>query len=66
MARKKKPTEERLALIKAANDAINAVADDKSVSIEQAIVDLQEIAFTADCCIDGLSDDLKNKEKKNG
>lgn len=56
-----KISETRKGLIKAAEDAINAVADDKSVSAEQSIEDLENLRYTAFCCISGLHDDLKGE-----
>lgn len=61
--RTRKPNPARIQLLADAVDAINAVADDKSVTHEVSIGDLEALAFTVDAAIDGLRDDIKNRDE---
>ena len=60
----KKQTKERRALIDEAIKAINAVADDKSVSHEDSIVVLEGLQSQIHDCIDGLECDISNRDEK--
>lgn len=62
MAKKSNP--QRLELLDKAVRAIEAVADDESVSQEVSIADLETLSSVADGCIEGLRDDIKNREAK--
>lgn len=53
----------RLELLSTAVQAISAVADDKSVSCETSIKDLEALASDIECAIDGLRDDIKHRER---
>lgn len=59
---KKKNKTERDILIQAAKDAINAVADDKSVELEASVEDMGELQWWVECCIEGLKNDIQNRE----